>query len=74
MEKLTEKEIRKCFREGYMRCPCCGKAIVEFFCICPVCGWQNEISQALDENIKGDCNEMTLKEAQQAWKEGKEIY
>lgn len=73
MEKLTNEEIRECFIKGYMKCPCCGKAVVDFFNICPVCGWQNEISQALDENKKGQLNDMSLNEAREAWKKGEEI-
>ena len=55
-------------------CACCGKSMVGFYEICGICGWQNDDIQNEDPDFDGGANEMSLNEAKQAYKEGKEIY
>lgn len=53
--------------------PGCGKLDGCVFCICPVCGWRNDVAQVLDKDYKNGANTMSLNEARKAWEEGKEI-
>lgn len=49
-------------------CPVCGTS-VEAEQVCPICMWENTGRI----NIDGGPNQMTLKEAQKAWKEGRPV-
>lgn len=54
-------------------CPCCGQKTLEevdFYNICPVCGWEDDPGQHEhpDDNI--GANTMSLNEARVAYKEG----
>lgn len=52
-------------------CPVCGKALVEIFCDCPICGWKNDHTQ--DERHPDDDqgqNRYSLNEAKKRY----EIY
>ena len=55
-------------------CACCGKSVVELFDMCEVCGWQYDNVQNSEPDYRGGANKMSLNEAKQAFKEGKEIY
>lgn len=55
-------------------CACCEKGVVGFFDICKICGWQNDDLQNREPDFDGGANEMSLNEAKQAYKEGKEIF
>lgn len=57
-------------------CACCGKSIVAAFEVCKVCGWENDWFQNEEPDIGGEggANIMSLNEARQAFKEGKEIF
>jgi hypothetical protein len=54
-----------------MICPVCGKE-VDLFDICDNCNWQNNGSKETNNDLRGP-NKMTLKEAREAYKEGKEV-
>ncbi len=54
-----------------MKCPVCGEE-VDMFDICDNCNWQNSGPKKTDSNLKGP-NEMTLKEAKEAYKKGKKV-
>ena len=56
------------------KCACCGEIFVGLYDICEVCGWQDDLVQNKNPDYKGGANEMSLNEAKQAYKEGKEIY
>lgn len=56
------------------KCVCCGETFVGLYDICEVCGWQDDLVQNKNPDYKGGANEMSLNEAKQAYKEGKEIY
>ena len=53
------------------KCPCCGKASVEEYEICPVCNWQNDPIQTLHPSMAGGANKMTLEEAKAAFSAGR---
>ena len=58
------------------RCSCCGnKTIIDkgHYDICDVCGWQDDPIQNDNEYYEGGANEMSLKQAKKAYKEGKKI-
>lgn len=54
-----------------MKCPVCGEE-VDKFDICDNCNWHNSGSQEKETDLKGP-NKMSLKEAKEAYKNGKEI-
>ena len=59
---------------GRRICACCNKCVVEFWDICDVCGWQNDLLQNKMPDYKGGANRMSLNEAKKAYAEGKEVY
>ncbi len=61
------------------QCPCCGKYTLELkptntFLECPECHWVDDGVQYADHDFQGGFNKMSLNEARQAYKEGREIY
>jgi hypothetical protein len=51
-------------------CLCCGALTIRrryAFEICRVCGWEDDPSQARDENLAGGANRLSLAEARAAW-------
>jgi len=51
-------------------CPCCGTLTIRHrgaFEICSVCSWEDDPSQAQDENLVGGANRQSLAEARAAW-------
>lgn len=54
-----------------MKCPVC-KSEVDLFEICDNCNWQNNGPEEKETDLKGP-NKMTLKEAREAYKKGKDI-
>lgn len=57
-------ETNKC------RCPVCGKSQVGEYDICTVCGWENDPNQSWNPNLSGGANEMSLKQAKEAYRSG----
>lgn len=55
------------------KCPCCEKAIVEEYEICPVCGWQNDPVQLAYPSTSRGANYMTLDEARAAYARGEKV-
>ena len=56
-------------------CPVCQQFIFpEPYMNCPICNWYNFESQEKHPDWKNMDNIMSLNEARQAYKEGKEIY
>lgn len=56
-----------------IKCPCCGKSIVPEYDICTVCNWENDPIQLKKPDLRGGANEMSLNEAIEAFKNGKEV-
>lgn len=55
------------------KCPVCGKHELELYDICDHCGWEND-PQQYEHPDKGGCaNRMSLNEAREAYKEGRQI-
>lgn len=54
-----------------MKCPVCGD-VVDMFDICDNCNWQNNGPEEKESDLQGP-NKMTLKEAREAYKEGKKV-
>lgn len=59
-----------------VRCPVCGK--YEFgdyadYDICDICDWCNDALQNKEPDYRGGANKMSLNEARQAYKEGRQI-
>lgn len=58
------------------KCPVCGKhdfSEDEDYSFCPVCGWANAQVQRDDYDYWGGANDMSVKQAREAYKAGKEI-
>ncbi len=59
-----------------VRCPCCNKGFVDEgheFDICPVCGWEDDDYQFSHPDYSGGANHMSLNEARQAYREGRQV-
>ena len=54
------------------KCAVCG-ASVEAYDICEVCGWQDDDVQNSKPDFRGGANIMSLNEAREAYRLGKEI-
>lgn len=54
-------------------CPVCGKSHVGGFQTCPVCEWSNDPAQEFDPDLKNMDNQMSLNEAREAYREGRQI-
>ena len=53
-----------------LACVCCGAHTIQHrhvYELCPVCGWEDDPSQARDENLGGGANRQSLAEARAAW-------
>ena len=58
-------------------CPVCGTVTFEEigdFDICPVCGWENSLSQYQDPDYASDPNGVSLNQARAMWAEGKRVW
>ena len=58
-------------------CACCGEKSLpadSVFEICPVCGWQDDDIQNDDPDFDGGANEMSLRQAQEAYAKRKAIH
>lgn len=61
-------------------CPVCGEKTLkenpynDTFEVCPNCNWGMDSNQNREPDLKGYYNKMSLNEAKQAYKEGREIY
>lgn len=53
-----------------IKCPCCGKTMVEEWDICTECNWENDPNQLRDVEYGGGANRMSLTEAREAYKKG----
>ena len=60
------------FEKYRIKCPVCGKQMLDSYEICE-CGWQNDPIQIEDPEYKGGANVMSLNEARAAYKEGRPI-
>ena len=57
--------------KGGKICPSCEKHQFEypdFFEICPVCYWQDDLIQREDPNYRGGANKLSLNEFRAQWK------
>ena len=62
--------------EGAHKCPVCGEYLFEGYdCmdICDVCDWCDDALQEKDPDYRGGANRMSLNEARQAYREGRQI-
>ncbi|MFN8817441.1 MAG: CPCC family cysteine-rich protein [bacterium] len=51
-------------------CPCCGSKSISSaggYEICPVCGWEDDPTQAAEPEYKGGANRDSLNEARSKW-------
>lgn len=58
------------------KCPVCGEYEFEeqgCYDICEVCGWEDDPIQGNDPDLKGGANSMSLNEAIEAYKNGKQV-
>lgn len=55
-----------------IQCPVCGKTMVEEYEICSVCKWENDHLQLMHLELRG-ANRMTIGEAREAYKNGKQV-
>lgn len=61
--------------KGY-KCPVCGKHYFEYendMDLCPICNWSNDDLQRRQPDYKGGANHMSLNQAREAYKQGKQI-
>ena len=56
-----------------IKCPCCGRTMVDEYDICMICFWENDPVQNDDPDYRGGANVMSLNEAREAFKNGKEV-
>ena len=57
-------------------CPVCKKhhfTQEASYEICPVCGWEDDILQRESPDFEGGANKMSLRQAQEAWSDGRKI-
>ena len=59
--------------QNKIKCPCCGKTMVEEYDICNVCSWENDPIQLDQPDFQGGANQMSLNEARQAYREGRKV-
>jgi predicted RNA-binding Zn-ribbon protein involved in translation (DUF1610 family) len=54
-------------------CPCCGHRVHDrepgFHQICPICGWEDDLSQLRFAQMPGGSNTVSLEEAQQNYRD-----
>ena len=56
-----------------IKCPCCGKGAVAEYEVCDFCSWENDPIQHEKPDYKGGANKMSLKEARNAYLNGKAV-
>ncbi|MBQ7651641.1 MAG: hypothetical protein IJS15_11825 [Victivallales bacterium] len=59
-------------RKKHYPCPCCGRKVIENpgdYEICPVCGWEDDPTQAQDPDFEGGANELSLNQAKKQYRE-----
>ena len=54
-------------------CPVCGQMMLAEFDICENCGWENDFVQLDNPDFSGGANQMSLKEAREAWARGEKV-
>ena len=62
--------------QNKFKCECCGKYSITEKGIaeaCPVCGWMEDAYQEHYKDRPGGANRMSLNEARQAYREGRQI-
>lgn len=71
---MKSLKINKEFAYGRQVCACCNRMEVDFYDICKICGWQNDLLQNKKTDYEGGANQMSLNEAKKAFAEGREIF
>ncbi len=72
----VKKEMVLEMNKENLLCPCCKKHYfqeLDFYEVCPVCNWQDDPVQRDDPDFDGGANDMSLNQAREAWKNGKQI-
>lgn len=62
-------------QEQYL-CPCCGQGSFSgqnTYEICTVCGWENNRVQTKYPDFAGGANHMSLNEAREAFRDGRQV-
>lgn len=75
MKEIQEKQEDLEQEETYM-CPCCGEYAFSgenTFEICEVCGWENNRVQTEYPDFAGGANHMSLNEARESFRAGKQV-
>ncbi len=70
---MDEKNTKK------YKCPCCGNYTLDYeppatYEVCEICNWEDDGVQFYELDYKCGTNKMSLNEARQAYKEGREIH
>ena len=59
-----------------LMCPVCGKhqfEYLDFYEVCPVCGWEDDGLQRDEPDYEGGANRMSLNQAREAWAQEKPV-
>ena len=65
-----------CYDSKNIKCPVCGEYHFEEwgdYDVCEICYWENDPLQYKNPNLAGGANRMSLNEARQAYREGRQI-
>ena len=55
------------------KCPCCGKyefEEIDFYEVCPICGWEDDPLQRDDPDYEGGANELSLNQHRAKYESG----
>jgi uncharacterized Zn finger protein (UPF0148 family) len=55
-------------------CQCCGSPVIrerDAFEVCPICGWEDDPSQARDPGLAGGANKSSLYDARERWRQSR---
>ena len=73
-ERDMDENKKDDFSYGRRICACCNKCVVDFYDICDICGWQNDLLQNKESDFSAGANVMSLNEAKKAYAEGRKVY
>ena len=80
MQEIKEKQEREdCLNPAgaeVVLCPCCGQYTFSgdnTFEICEICGWENNRVQTKSPDFAGGANHMSLNEARESFRAGKQV-
>jgi len=63
-EKMEDNQSKKTV--DTIICPCCGEStIIDLFDICPICGWEHNLTQLDDPDFAGGPNILSLNQTRE---------